>query len=89
MNLEDLGKLKYLLDTALISSEGIPILILSYYCDYKSGEVKLNEENIDYKWVTFEQAKNYDLVEGLLEEIEMVDKIFKGVDPDKINFSKK
>ena len=73
VGLEDIGKLKYLLDVALISAEGIPILILSFYCDYKSGNVKLNNENIDYKWVTYEQAKKYDLVEGLLEEIEMVD----------------
>ena len=76
VNLE-VGKLKYLLDIAFIRSDGIPVIILSYYCDYKSGEVKLNEENIDYKWVTYEEVKNYDLVEGLLQEIEMVDKILK------------
>ena len=73
VNLEDIGKLKYLLDVAFIRSDGIPIITLSFYCDYKSGEVKLNEENIDYKWVTYEEAKKYDLVEGILEEIEMVD----------------
>ena len=88
VNLE-VGKLKYLLDAALMSVEGIPILIFSFYCNYKSGEVKLNEENIEYKWVTFEQAKNYDLVKGILEEIEMVDKILKGADPNKIFFNRK
>ena len=82
----DVGKLKYLLDIAFIRPDGIPAIILSYYCNYKSGEVKLNKENTDYKWVTYEEAKDYDLVEGLLEEIEMVDKILKGENPDKINY---
>lgn len=82
----EVEKLKYLLDMAFILPDGIPNIILSYYCNYKSGEVKLNEENTDYKWVTYDEAKDYDLVEGLLEEIEMVDKILKGQNPDKINY---
>ena len=45
VNLE-VGKLKYLLDMAFILPNGTPSIILSYYCNYKSGEVKLNEENI-------------------------------------------
>ncbi|MCK4781755.1 NUDIX domain-containing protein [Candidatus Parcubacteria bacterium] len=87
VNLE-VGKLKYLVDMVFILPSGIPCIILSYYCDYKSGEVKLNEENIDYKWVSYEEAKNYDLVEGLLEEVEMVDQILKGASPDQIEYSK-
>ena len=73
----EVDKLNYLLDFTFIQPNGIPVFVLSYYCDWKSGEVKLNEENTDYKWVTFEEAKNYDLIEGILEEIEMVNKIKK------------
>lgn len=73
----EVGKLNYLLDLVFIRPDGIPVVNLSYYCDWKSGEIKLNEENVDYKWVTFEEAKNYDLIEGILEEIEMVNKIKK------------
>lgn len=75
-NLE-VGKLKYLCDMTFLHPDGIPGVILSFYCHWKSGEVKLDQDNIDYVWVNFEEAKNYDLVEGLLEEIEMVDKILK------------
>lgn len=78
----EVRKLKYLLDITFIRPDGIPVLILSYYCDYKSGEVKLDEDAIDYVWVTYEEAKNYDLIEGILGEIEMVDKILKGESPD-------
>lgn len=72
----EVGELKYLLSLAFIGSNSVPIVVLSYYCNWKSGEVKLNEENIAHRWVTFEEAKNYDLIEGILEEIEMVDKIY-------------
>ncbi len=73
----EVEKLKYLLDLAFIRPDKIPVVTLSYYCDWKSSDVKLNDENIDYKWVTIEEAKNYDLIEGIFEEIEMVDKILK------------
>lgn len=73
----EVGKLNFLLDCVFIRPDGIPVVVLSYWCEYKSGEVKLNEENDDYKWVTFEEAKNYDLIEGILEEIKMVDQIIK------------
>ena len=77
VNLE-VDNLKYLLDLTFIRPNGVPAFVLSYYCNYKSGEVELNDENIDYKWVSYEEAKDYELVPGLLGEIEMVDKILKG-----------
>lgn len=76
VNLE-VGKVKYLLDITFLMSDGTPAIILSFYCLYQSGEVKLDEDSIDFAWVSYEEAKKYDLVEGLLEEIEMVDKILK------------
>lgn len=72
----EVGKLQYLLDLTFIRPDGIPVLVLSFYCPYTLGEVSLrDEENIDFAWVTLEEAKTYDLVEGLLGEIEMTDRI--------------
>lgn len=76
VNLE-IEKPNYLLDLVFIRPDGIPCVTLSYYCAWKSGEVALNGENIDYKWATCEELKNYDLISGIAEEIEMVDKILK------------
>jgi len=75
-NLE-IGKLNYLVDIAFIRSDGVPVVVLSYWADYKSGEVKIDEDSMNYVWTTLEEAKNYDLIEGIWEEIEMVDKILK------------
>lgn len=73
----EIEKLKYLLDLTFIRPDKIPVVTLSYYCDWKSGEVKLNDENVDYRWVTVDEAKNYDLIEGILEEMGMVNKILQ------------
>ena len=77
----EVGEVKYLLDLAFIRPDNIPVLTLSFYAPWKSGEVKLSSENIDYKWVAVDELKSYDLIEGILEEIVMVDKILKGENP--------
>jgi 8-oxo-dGTP pyrophosphatase MutT (NUDIX family) len=73
----EIGKAEYLLDITFIRSDGIPVLILSYYAPYVSGEVIHDDETIGSAWVTPEEAKTYDLIDGIVEEIEMVDKILK------------
>lgn len=84
-NLET-GKIKYLLDMAFIRPDNTPVVILSFYCPYKSGEVKLDEDSIDFAWVSYEEAKKYDIVEGLLQEIEMVEKILNGEDENEVRY---
>ena len=76
VNLE-VDKLNYLVDIAFIRPDGIPVVILSYWGEYKSGDIALDDDNIEHAWVTLDEAKNYDLIEGIWEEIEMVDKIKK------------
>lgn len=71
----EVDKLNYLVDIAFIRPDAVPVVILSYWTDYKSGEIKLDEDNINYAWAGLEEARNYDLIEGILGEIEMVDKI--------------
>lgn len=76
VNLE-IEKPKYLLDLVFISPQGQPCIVLSYYAEYKSGEIKLDDDSVDYKWISVEEIKNYELIDGIGEEIEMVDKILK------------
>lgn len=85
-NLE-VGKAKYLLDITFIKPDGVPAIILSFYCKYKSGEVKLDKDSVEYAWVSFEEAKKYDLIDGILGELEMVDRILKGEDLENIEYS--
>ena len=47
------------------------------YAEYAEGEVKLNQDElIDYKWVILKEAKNYDLIENIYEQIQKVDDFF-------------
>ncbi len=76
VNLE-IEKPEYLLDLTFISPDGQPSIVLSYYATYKSGDVVLDADSTEYVWVTLEEAKNYDLIEGIWDEIEMADKIIR------------
>jgi 8-oxo-dGTP pyrophosphatase MutT (NUDIX family) len=77
----EMGKVDYLLDVVFVRPDNIPVLTLSFYAPWKSGEVKLNDENIDFAWIRIEEVKKYDLISGIGEEIVMVDKILKGENP--------
>ncbi len=73
----ELNQVKWVTSLAFMRDDGNPHLIISLYSDDFSGDVKLNDELADFKWVALEEAKNYDLIEGIYEELEIVDKKLK------------
>jgi 8-oxo-dGTP pyrophosphatase MutT (NUDIX family) len=61
-------------------ASGTPSLVISCIADFVSGDVKLQEGETDaFEWVTTEESKNYDLLDGIYEEFVMIDKLKKGV----------
>lgn len=68
---------RYLTDMTFIRPDDIPVLVLSYYCRHKTGEVALGKDLIDFAWITPAQGGNYQIIPGILEEIRMVDRILK------------
>lgn len=82
----NVGKLEYLLDLTFIRTDNVPVLTLSFYAPWISGDVVLNDESIAYAWVTAVEAKTYDLIAGIAQEIEMVDCILNGRDPKGVKF---
>lgn len=74
----DVENIKYLTSMTFIRPDGEPGLIISLYADYKNGEVQLDADSTEYKWVNLEEAKNYELIEGIYEELEMLDKVLNG-----------
>lgn len=67
----------YLTDLVFIRPDGYPVITLSYWAWYKSGEAKPGKDLTEVAWVTAEEAKSYDLIEGIAEEIKEVDKIIR------------
>ncbi len=52
-----------------------PMLIISFFAEHSGGDVKLNDESSNYAWVSLDEAKNYPLIEGIYEEIVMLDRL--------------
>lgn len=79
-------KLRYVTSISFKRPSGIFTFMNSYFVvlsDDDEQEVVLggDDEVTDFAWVTLEEAKEYNLVPGVWEELEMVDKILKGEDP--------
>jgi 8-oxo-dGTP pyrophosphatase MutT (NUDIX family) len=71
-------KLNYITSLVFMRKDGIPSLVLSYYAEHDSGTVRLSHEMTDHAWVSAEEAKEYDLIDGIYEEIDMLDRMLKG-----------
>ncbi len=71
----EIEKSKYLCDLVFVRPDGYPVVTLSYWANYKSGDVSLCKDLTDHAWVTAEEAKKYDLIEGILGELEEVEKL--------------
>jgi 8-oxo-dGTP diphosphatase len=74
----EIKNIKYLTSLAFIREDNIPTIVVSLFADHADGEVILNDESVDHAWVTLEEAKEYDLIDGIYEELEMVDRHLKG-----------
>lgn len=70
---------KLLCDLAFIRPDGYPVVVLSYWAEYEGGEVKLDSSHTEHAWVTLEEAKNYDLIEGTWDELRQVDALLNRV----------
>jgi len=47
--------------------------------DYVDGDVTLQKEEADrYEWVSTEEAKKYELLDGIYDELTMADALRKG-----------
>lgn len=67
----------YASNLALIRLNGFSTFIVNLYGDYESGEVKLSQEElVDPAWVSLEEAKSYNLIENIYEQIQKVDKVY-------------
>jgi len=69
----EIANVRYVVDLATLDF-GTPLLVVSCSADYVSGEVTLEPgEADDYAWVTLEEAKGYDLIDGIYDEMVMAE----------------
>ena len=73
----EVKELDYVTSLTYIRSDNYPCIIISMWGNYHGGEVKLCKDLTEYAWVTLEEAKKYDLIDGIFEELEMLDNFLK------------
>jgi len=75
----DIDNIEYVTSLATIHSDGSPSLVISCMADYAGGEINLNpEESDEHAWVNLEEVKNYQLLDGIYDELVMVENKRKG-----------
>ena len=76
----DIDNIEYVTSLATVHADGAPSLVISCMADYASGEITLQPEETDeFAWVDIEEAKKYDLIDGILDELVVADNKRKGI----------
>jgi 8-oxo-dGTP pyrophosphatase MutT (NUDIX family) len=77
IEIKDIG---YVTSLATLHDDGAPSLVISCLAKYDKGKIKLQAEETDQSaWVSLDEAKNYDLIDGILDELAMADELRRGV----------
>lgn len=76
----EIENIEYITSLATVHGDKNPSLVISCLADYVSGEVKLQEGETDaFQWVSLEEAKDYDLIDGIYDELVMAENKRKGI----------
>lgn len=67
--------IKYLTNLVFVRPDGYPVVTLSYFAKWKTGEVELCKDLTEYAWVAPGELKTFDLIEGIADEIKHVSEI--------------
>lgn len=66
----EISNIEYLTSLATVHGDGDPSLVISCIADHTSGEVVLQEEEADlFSWITLAEAKKYELIDGIYDEL--------------------
>jgi 8-oxo-dGTP pyrophosphatase MutT (NUDIX family) len=75
----EIKNIEYVTSLATVHADGNPSLVISCIADYVKGKVKLQkEETDDFAWVNLKEAKKYDLIDGIHDELIMAEQKRKG-----------
>ncbi|HUD11950.1 MAG TPA: NUDIX domain-containing protein [Candidatus Saccharimonadia bacterium] len=68
----EIKNIEYVTSLATVHHDGVPSLVISCLAEFASGELALQVEEIDQSaWVNLEEARGYDLIDGIYDELEM------------------
>ncbi|HEB47358.1 MAG TPA: NUDIX domain-containing protein [Candidatus Pacearchaeota archaeon] len=74
----EIKNIGYITSMVYIRSDKIPTIIVSLFAEPTTENIMLCPALTEYVWMTLEETKNYDLIEGIYEELELLDRHLKG-----------
>jgi len=75
----NIQNIEYVTSLATIHDDGNPSLVISCLADYSSGKIKLQKEETEkVAWVTLKEAKKYNLIDGIYDELVMAENQRRG-----------
>lgn len=70
--------LTYINSVAFVRPDEIPVILVKFSVEYKSGKVKLEEGVFtDFAWVDADEVKKYDCIQGIREEVATAIRLLK------------
>ena len=76
----EIENIEYVTSLARVHEDKNPSLVISCMADYLSGDIVLQEgETDDFAWISIEEAKKYNLIDGIYDELVMADRRRKGI----------
>ena len=73
----EIQNIGYVTSMVYIREDGIPCLIISLYAEPLSENIQLCNALTEYAWVDISEAKNYDLIDGIYDELVILDNFLK------------
>jgi 8-oxo-dGTP pyrophosphatase MutT (NUDIX family) len=74
LEIDDIG---YVASMVYIRPDSVPCLIVSLYASPLGENIVLSKALSEYKWVDLQEANGYDLIEGIYDELVILDKFLK------------
>jgi NADH pyrophosphatase NudC (nudix superfamily) len=74
----EIENIDYVTSMVYIRPDNVPCVIVSLFAEAKEEKVNLCNALTEFAWVDLEQAKEYDLIEGIYDELVILDKKLKG-----------
>lgn len=68
--------LRFLETVVFLRPDNVPVVIIKYAIKWKKGKVKIAQEFDDFAWVGSREVVNYDLIEGIANEIKKTIKLY-------------
>ncbi|VVB79982.1 Nucleoside triphosphatase NudI [uncultured archaeon] len=68
----------YVTSMIYVRPDNVPCIIVSLWAEPLDEKICLCNALSDFAWVTLEESKKYDLIEGMYEELFILDKKLKG-----------